>query len=85
MAYLGSETREQPASSKSNRALIMLTGTCGPGDGAVWDVTPDHVAFLAGGEAFYQPPGSIPTASVTAWQLNSARPGGQLPPRAWPG
>ena len=40
MAYLGSETREQPASSKSTRALIMLTGTSGPGGGAVWDVTP---------------------------------------------
>ena len=40
MAYTGSETREQPASSKSTRALIMLTGTSGPGGGAVWDVTP---------------------------------------------
>ncbi len=60
MAYLGGETREQPASSKSKRALITLTGTYGPCDRAVWDMTPGRVAFLAGGEAFYQPPGSIP-------------------------
>ena len=44
MAYPDGETREQPPSSKSKRALIMLTGTCGPGDGAVWDVTPGHAA-----------------------------------------
>ena len=62
----------------------MLTGTCGLGDGAVCHVTPGHVAFLAGGEAFCQPPGSIPTASVTAWQLNSAVRAASVP-RPWPG
>ena len=45
----------------------MLTGTCGPCGGAVWDVTPGSVAFLAGGEASCRPPGSIPAASATAW------------------
>ena len=40
MAYTDGETREQSASSRSKRALIMLTGTYGPGDGVVWDVTP---------------------------------------------
>ena len=40
MAYPDGETREQSALSRSKRALIMLTGTYGPGDGAVWDVTP---------------------------------------------
>jgi len=65
MDYPGGETREQSASSRSKRALVMLTGTYGPGDSVAWAVTQPR-GIPGRREAFCQPPGSIPTASVTA-------------------